>query len=447
MPEKAPPVVHEFWLSSTITECTIDTATQTAEAKFLSKWHFVDKDFANKVKRGERVLVDESGSNVKAEEVSELVEKGDMLRGYMLKMGVDEKNRSEHPSEKFPVNIDAIFSNLQGKPEVLHNLCWLGWTKSSGTVTIQLGLIVTIHCDFDLAFFPYDKHVLPFALETRSWKHNKQDHVWKLCATEPEWADNLAPIKHYGEDNAIVSMKMAEDPQFYFDPPCAFVSADDVRKKPILCLQIQRKPKFFILRVTIPVFIVVCIALLCFAIRGRSFEWEFNATFISMLTITAFAQTIQDDLPTLPYMTLGDFYFLFGYFYHLIICAKTVGTSHWCDDGDGYAWVQELTNIERGSGPVRDDVRDSCEVVDRFTIALMMVWLAIHLIVWTDARLPRAYRPSTYMSPSYKKLAIRFGKKMKHPSKKGTIEGFEAVTTKSTRESSMSYGANVTGKV
>ena len=54
-------MVHEFWLSSTITECTIDTATQTAEAKFLSKWHFVDKDFANKVKRGERVLVDESG--------------------------------------------------------------------------------------------------------------------------------------------------------------------------------------------------------------------------------------------------------------------------------------------------------------------------------------------------------------------------------------------------
>ena len=113
------------------------------------------------------------------------------------------------------------------------------------------------------------------------------------------------------------------------------MSADDVRKKPMLCLQIQRKPKFFILRVTIPVFIVVCIALLCFAIRGRSFEWEFNATFISMLTITAFAQTIQDDLPTLPYLTRGDFYFLFGYFYHLIICAKTVGTSHWCDDGDG----------------------------------------------------------------------------------------------------------------
>ena len=51
------------------------------------------------------------------------------------------------------------------------------------------------------------------------------------------------------------------------------------------------------------------------------------------------------------------------------------------------------------------------------------------------------------MSPSYKKLAIRFGDKMKHPSKMGTIEGFEAVTTKSTRESSMPYGSNVTGKV
>ena len=56
-------------------------------------------------------------------------------------------------------------------------------------------------------------------------------------------------------------------------------------------------------------------------------------------------------------------------------------------------------------------------------------------------------RLSTFMSPSYKKLAIRFGDKMKHPSKKGTIEGFEAVTTKSTRESSMSSNVTLTGKV
>ena len=451
MPEKEPPKEKKFWLSSTITECTIDDQAQTAKAKFLAKWHFVDEEFANKVKRGERVLQDESGNNdnVKAEDVFEKLERGDMLRGYMLKMGVDEKIRDEHPSEKFPINIDNIFSNIQGKPEVLHNLCWVGWTKSSGVVSIQLGLIVTIECDMDLRFYPYDKHVIPFALDTRSWKHNKQEHVWKLCNKEPEWAKSLAPIKHYGEDNAIVSTKMKEDPEFYFDKPCAFVSDFP---KPLLCLQIQRKPKFFILRVTIPVFIVVCIALLCFAIRGRSFEWEFNATFISMLTITAFAQTVQDDLPRLPYLTLGDWYFLFGYFYHLVICAKTVGTSHWCDDGDGYAWVQELTNIERGSGPVRDDVRDSCEVVDRFTIALMMVWLCLHLIVWIDGLvLRRAHRPSDFMAASYKKLAIRFGKKMKHPVNKGKIDDVEVEEVKSTRESSMSYGSNTggatTGKV
>jgi len=128
MPEKAPPVVHEFWLSSTITECTIDDQAQTVKAKFLSKWHFKDSEFANKVKRGERKLQDESGNEVmKPEEVSELLEKGDMLRGYMLKMGVE-----------------------------------------------------------DLALYPYDKHVLPFALETRSWKHQKKDHVWKLCNVEPK---------------------------------------------------------------------------------------------------------------------------------------------------------------------------------------------------------------------------------------------------------------------
>ena len=86
-------------------------------------------------------------------------------------------------------------------------------------------------------------------------------------------------------------------------------------------------------------------------------------------------------------------------------------------------------------------------MVDRFTIALMMVWLFLHLLLWFDTALPRRFRLSTFMSPSYKKLAIRFGDKMKHPSKKGTIEGFEAVTTKSTRESSMSSNVTLTGKV
>ena len=51
MPEKEPPKEKKFWLSSTITECTIDDQAQTAKAKFLAKWHFVDEEFANKVKR------------------------------------------------------------------------------------------------------------------------------------------------------------------------------------------------------------------------------------------------------------------------------------------------------------------------------------------------------------------------------------------------------------
>ena len=181
MPEKAPPVVHEFWLSSTITECTIDTATQTAEAKFLSKWHFVDKDFANKVKRGERVLVDESGSNVKAEEVSELVEKGDMLRGYMLKMGVDEKNRSEHPSEKFPVKHRCDLLQSAGQAGGAAQPVLARLDEELGDRHDPARPHPSPHCDFGLAFFPYDKHVLPFALETRSWKHNKQDSPRFYC--------------------------------------------------------------------------------------------------------------------------------------------------------------------------------------------------------------------------------------------------------------------------
>ena len=125
-------VVHEFWLSSTITECTIDTAEQTAHAKFLSKWHFVDKEFASKVKRGERLLVDESA--VKPEEVSELLEKGDMLRGYMLKMGVDETHGA---AEKFGQPRCDLLQHA-GHRRCCPVLARLD--EELGDVTIQLGL-------------------------------------------------------------------------------------------------------------------------------------------------------------------------------------------------------------------------------------------------------------------------------------------------------------------
>ena len=398
-----------FWLSSKIAACTVDTATQTAEATFLSKWHFRDAGFADKVSRGERLIIDESGAAVKEAEAHALLANGDMLYGCTVKMGTrrGEHPNGEHPSEVFPVNLDQIFANQLGKPEVLRNMCWIAWTKDSGTISIQLAFTVTVCCSLHLTSFPYDKHVIPFELETRTWRRNglTPPVSWVLCAREPEWARNLVTAR-YSEDDCIVCMKVFESPEFYFDEPCAHLSHGG--KKPLLCIQIERKSRFFVQRVTVPVFIVVLAAISCFMIRGRSYELEFNATFVSMLTITVYALTIQDKLPMLPYMTLGDYYFAFGYFYHLILCAKTVATSHrvplsFCR-GDDPDWVEKLP------GEMATDWNE-CEVADTLTLLLAAVWIGLHTILFIDSYLPRAYRPSSRVSPSYTKLARRFDAK------------------------------------
>ena len=370
----------DFWMHGTIKEYKVDLIERKATAKIFSKWYFRDPKFADKVRDGDRHLVDESGEGIEREGAYEKLKAGKTLICTMK----GKSAANEHPSEVFPVNVDQIFVNQRGESEVSQGLCWLAWTERSGTVSIQLVFEVAIHFSPNLALFPYDKHVVPFELATRSW--NGSEHKWTLCGEEPEWAKN-PEIKRYKEDNFVVTLDgtmSADHPEFHFDEPCAYVfEKGEKKQKPLLCLHIQRKPKFFALRVTIPVFIVVCIALLCFTIRGGSFEFEFGTTLTSLLTMTAFAQTIQGKLPTLPYMTLGDYYFVFGYVYHLIICLKTVIISHLCDRGGWYV----------------------CDEVDPVTISLIAVWILIHLVLWIDAFLPRDYRPSSRMLPSYERLA------------------------------------------
>jgi len=379
----------DFWMHGTIKEYKVDLVERMATAKIFSKWYFQDPKFADKVRDGDRRL-----EGVEQEAAYEQLMKGETL--YCTMKG--ECAANEHPSEVFPVNVNQIFVNQRGESKVSQSLCWLAWTERSGTVSIQFVFDVAIHFSPNLARFPYDKHVVPFELATRSWKSKDSKHRWTLCGEEPDWAKGLA--NRYKEDNFVVTLDgtmSADHPEFHFDEPCVYVfEKGEKTQKPRFCLHIQRKPKFFALRVTIPVFIVVCIALLCFTVRGGSFEFEFGTTLTSLLTMTAFAQTIQGKLPTLPYMTLGDYYFVFGYVYHLIICLKTVITSHLCDERGWHV----------------------CEEVDPVTISLIAVWILIHLVLWIDAFLPRDYRPSSRMLPSYERLARLL---TKHPL--GTMNG------------------------
>ena len=151
--------------------------------------------------------------------------------------------------------------------------------------------------------YPYDRHVIPFCLATRATKEADGTLTkWKLCEEWPKWA----PAK-YGEDKAILSEDQTMKDREYDHKRCfAYLEGE----KPILCVLIERSPVNIIKRVALPVFIMLCIALAVSGIKASTFEGKYNAALISLLTLTAFAYTVQSSLPKLPYLTWADCYFL-----------------------------------------------------------------------------------------------------------------------------------------
>ena len=170
---------------------------------------------------------------------------------------------------------------------------------------MQIVVNVTVHAPMDMNWYPYDRHIVPFALGTRATKDAEGIvHKWQLPEKWPDWA----PAK-YSEDKMILSQRQTLPDLEYNHQQC-FVYLEG--RNAILCVLIERDPKRVIIRTAVPVFIVVCIALAVSGIKATSFEAEYVATAGSLLTLTALYFTVQQSLPkqTMPYLAWADFYFM-----------------------------------------------------------------------------------------------------------------------------------------
>ena len=165
---------------------------------------------------------------------------------------------------------------------------------------------VTVHAPMDLNMYPYDRHIVPFCVGTRATK-DKQGKVttWKLCKECPEWF----PAK-WPEDEVMLSECQSTETDLEYDHKQCFAYRQE--KWPILCVLLERNPTRVIQRTTLPVFIVVCIALAVSGIKTSTFDAEYGATLTSLLTLTGLYYTAQSSLPKqpMPYLAWADFYFL-----------------------------------------------------------------------------------------------------------------------------------------
>ena len=118
----------------------------------------------------------------------------------------------------------------------------------------------------------------------------------------PDWSPATYP-----EDKAILSESQTTEDLEYDHGQCFVYHGG---RKPILCVVLERQPTNIMIRVALPVFIVVSIALSVSGIKDSSFQDEYFAALGSLLTLTVFLYTVQSSLPKLPYLTWVDIYFL-----------------------------------------------------------------------------------------------------------------------------------------
>ena len=360
----------DFWLVTTFDNVDLKDKASTASARVYSKWHFLDPDFLLKVKDGRRQLKNavDTMPDEKRRALAEpggVLAEGAMVKGYVLDEGAATtvstprakptgaptifpkkvsselsggsptltlQGGHEHPSMIFPVSLDSIFANHSTAPELLYNKCWVKYNRDSGCVSVQLCFTVSVQA-FSENFseqFPYDRHIIPFQLETRAWRTTTGEREkWNLLKEVPAWAE-----PKYPEDKTIVNEGLTTvDLEFKggADGLWPFVDLSD--KKPLLCLRKERVPRILFRRQGLPVFIIVLLALLIFFIRGRTIEMEYAAVSASFLTFTAYTLTVNDVLGhTTSKLTYADHYFSLAYIYYVAITMKIMAVSMTCDD-------------------------------------------------------------------------------------------------------------------
>eukprot|EP00931_Biecheleriopsis_adriatica_P041724 TRINITY_DN23817_c0_g1_i1.p1 TRINITY_DN23817_c0_g1~~TRINITY_DN23817_c0_g1_i1.p1 ORF type:complete len:544 (-),score=104.15 TRINITY_DN23817_c0_g1_i1:407-1987(-) len=290
-----------YWLVANVQVLQVDVVNESVRLKIFAKWFFEMPDFLDQV-RDKTICLSLKDADDNFEIRLKELEEGEMCHGVEIK----------DTGSILPFNPDRIIENTLEKEEDVVKP-WIQF--KSPLVAVQRVVITTILAPMNIRRFPYDRHVIPIKLVVRSnkileWKLSKHilETMEKTFKTfgEEEFVVNVMPVGQLG--NLVWDQK----PKAYFDT------------RPILYLRVQRDPKYFLLTIVLPIFIVVLVAMSSFSFRGDGDNLpRFNATLTSMLTVVAYKLTLQQGiLPQKPYLTMLDWYLLGVFFFHLACTVK-----------------------------------------------------------------------------------------------------------------------------
>lgn len=320
----------ECWLVCTIDNCRLDTHMQRGEATVFQKWHVKSPTFLERVAKGDVQFMGGTLEGADPAKAAEAIGESD---GKNM-MGVLLHNA---PSDMFPVNSERVFSNIRndvnGAITLKRNLCWISYSSTTRILSVQLVFHVALDAPADFHKFPFDRHVVPFELELRSFKNaQKQKHTWMLPAEIPAWAK---PTVKYHEDETILQQSIStwQASEFVHVDPIVLNDENQTDdrgriRKPVFCIRMQRSPNKFILGTSLPVAMIVVLALSTYfsELGFGDVPMQFGATLTSALTVTTFRNSVlSQDLPAdLTYLTNADWYLILVFVFHVLMAIRAV---------------------------------------------------------------------------------------------------------------------------
>ena len=284
---------RSVWMSCVVENCLLDPMHQQATALFYIKLALQeDASFVERVRSGAVAL---SGVEDRAAAADTLAT-GELLRGAVF---------NTPKTDDFPINPDKVFLNevpTNKERMALRSLCWVRYME--GVVTCQYTFHTTLDIAFHVSDYPFDRHVIPFALALRQPSSSALEagvaRPWTMLKERPDWANNAGMT--YRGDSVLVREKTPPASPFRHELPMVCW----LKEKPVICLLVARNPRAFVLGTTLPVFLLVMVGLVSFFVtahsvsEGETTALRMGAVLSSSVAITTWACSYLEPRGSVP---------------------------------------------------------------------------------------------------------------------------------------------------
>jgi hypothetical protein len=168
-----------------------------------------------------------------------------------------------------------------------------------GTAVNVQHVWATLSTPFDLRKFPFDRHVLPIAVESFSFDHHKLKFVsdaeglttnnlrvtdgWKVKEIRSRVDEH-----HYPEENTKYSRFIGE-------------------------VVVHRDSGYYLWKIVLPLVLIIAMSWAVFWMDPEELEARMGLAVTSMLAVVAFNFAIADTLPKISYVTRMDVFIVLGY--------------------------------------------------------------------------------------------------------------------------------------